>query len=45
MVPTLPIRGCERPGRTDDAGRAAAFRLLRGTVAALRDDRPTDATG
>ncbi|UBQ01910.1 MarR family winged helix-turn-helix transcriptional regulator [Curtobacterium sp. TXMA1] len=29
----------------DDEGRAAAFRLLRGMVAALRDERPTDATG
>lgn len=29
----------------DDGGRAAAFRLLRGMVAALRDDRPSDATG
>jgi hypothetical protein len=29
----------------DDEGRAAAFRLLRGMVAALRDDRPTDVTG
>jgi len=28
----------------DDAGRAAAFRLLRGMVAALRDQPPTDAT-
>ena len=29
----------------DDEGRAAAFRLLRGMVAALHDDRPVDATG
>ncbi|QCR44284.1 MarR family transcriptional regulator [Curtobacterium sp. SGAir0471] len=29
----------------DDEGRAAVFRLLRGMVAALRDERPTDATG
>lgn len=29
----------------DDEGRAAAFRLLRGMVAALRDERPTDAAG
>ncbi|KTR52000.1 MarR family winged helix-turn-helix transcriptional regulator [Curtobacterium oceanosedimentum] len=29
----------------DDDARAAAFRLLRGMVAALRDERPTDATG
>ncbi|WP_217483620.1 MarR family winged helix-turn-helix transcriptional regulator [Curtobacterium sp. Csp2] len=29
----------------DEAGRAAAFRLLRGMVAALRDDPSTDATG
>ncbi|PCN48554.1 MarR family transcriptional regulator [Curtobacterium sp. 'Ferrero'] len=28
----------------DDEGRAAAFRLLRGMVAALRDDHPVDAT-
>ncbi|OEI67297.1 MarR family winged helix-turn-helix transcriptional regulator [Curtobacterium sp. ER1/6] len=28
----------------DEAGRAAAFRLLRGMVAALRDQPPTDAT-
>lgn len=29
----------------DDEGRAAAFRLLRGMVAALRDHRPSDVTG
>ncbi len=29
----------------DDEGRAAAFRLLRGMVAALREDRPVDTTG
>ncbi|MDM7887669.1 MarR family transcriptional regulator [Curtobacterium sp. RHCJP20] len=29
----------------DEEGRAAAFRLLRGMVAALRDERPSDATG
>ncbi len=29
----------------DEAGRAAAFRLLRGMVAALRDEPTGDATG